>query len=782
MRVLITNVQLDHRTGTEIVVRDLEAALRRRGHEVCIYTERPGLLSDEIADRGGSVVASLEDVPFVPDVIHGHHNATATAAAVRFPATPIIFVCHSRNFSIDMARGVPSVHRYVAVDLSCRERLLAEGVPADAVTMITNAVDLERFVVRPLCTLPPRRAAIFSNNAGDAGFALVVRQACQQVGLELDEFGSGVGRTLHDPEQSLASYDVVFAKARCAIEALAAGCAVIAVDRAGYGGLVTAAEVDRLLDWNIGDRCLQRAHDVATVVADVGRIDGHDVARVTQRVHQRCDLRVAVRTYEELYRSAVDPSSFPTGHDASWRGSHVDVLAFANDLELRLRAGEGVWSMPPLPPSVCHGLGLMVHRSPRRVAPGRGFTVDAELRNHSRENLASIGTTPVFLAYHWLRAGTNDIVEHDGQRTALTRPLAPGQHHRQSVHVIAPASAGDHTLRLTLVQEQVMWFTDLAVPIFVDVPVTVGADVEEWRLSDLASLIGTSAAIDHPIQNLGFVSSPLPEMLTFATTARYLGAARIAGAGAVIVPPTLADQVPEGVGMMIARDPGATFWRIHERLAGATDFYGRDEPTVVHSNAKVHASASIAECNVRIGEGAEIGAGSVITGRVEIGTDVRIGEGAVIGATGFQTAVVDERVVEFTHVGAVTIHDRVEVFANATIARGLFRQATSLGASSRIGNNAFVSHNNRVGPRSVVGHGAVINGNVTIGADVWIGPGARVTNNITIGDHARVDLGATVVGNLETNEHVGGPPAIDHRAVLREVATWRARGRRARHD
>ena len=94
MHILMTNMQLDHRTGTEIVVRDLNGALRRLGHEVCVYTERPGIISDEIADAGGRVVSSLDDVPFVPDVIHGHHHCTATAAAVRFPSVPMIFVCH----------------------------------------------------------------------------------------------------------------------------------------------------------------------------------------------------------------------------------------------------------------------------------------------------------------------------------------------------------------------------------------------------------------------------------------------------------------------------------------------------------------------------------------------------------------------------------------------------------------------------------------------------------------------------------------------------------------
>ncbi len=219
MRILVTNIQLNHRSGTEIVVRDLESGLRERGHEVCVYTPNPGVLSDEITSRGGLVVDSLERVPFVPDVIHGHHHGPSTAAALHFPQTPLVFVCHSRHSWIDMAQGVPSVREYVAVDLNCRERLIAEGLPKDSIHVITNAVDLERLVIRGAPSTPPAKAAIFGNNATEGGFRHVVRQACARAGLSLDEFGSGLGRTLDNPEARLAEYDVVFAKARCAIEA-----------------------------------------------------------------------------------------------------------------------------------------------------------------------------------------------------------------------------------------------------------------------------------------------------------------------------------------------------------------------------------------------------------------------------------------------------------------------------------------------------------------------------------------------------------------------------------
>jgi len=779
MRVLITNIQLDHRTGTEIVVRDLEAALRQRGHTVCVYTERPGLLSDEIAANGGQVVASVDDVPFVPDVIHGHHSTPATAAALKFPATPLILVCHSRSAWFDIGPGVPSVRRYVAVDLSCRERLVAEGISGAEIEVITNAVDLERFTVRSHCAGPPRRAAIFANNArSDGGFASYVRSACHQLGLSLDEFGVGVGNSLRNPEDVLASYDLVFAKARCAIEALAAGCAVVAIDDAGYGGLVTAATVDLMLDWNVGDRCLQRKHDLASIVADIGRVDADDAAAVSSRVRARCDLRSVAKAYEDLYRVAIHAQRSASSPPATWHDVHVAVLTYANELEDRLRFGEGTWSMPPLPPTAGKGLELVVNRPPGIVSPSDRFSIDVEVRNRSRELLATVGRTPVALSYHWLHGDTGAVAIHDGERTALTRTVVRGQDHRQSMEVVAPERPARYILRVTMVQETVAWFSDLADPVFVDLPISVRAEAGEWRLSDIATLVDVSTSVDAMVGNLGFVSTPLPDMLTFATTSRFLDDALRTGCSAVIVPPALTSSVRRGIGLVVADDPAALFWQLHERLAAGTDFYGRDEPNTIHPSARVHPSAAIGECNVRIGARSSIGPGCVITGRIDIGDRVSIGAGAVLGATGFQTVGVDGRLVELSHVGGVVIGDDVAVLANATIAAGLFRQATVLQASARVGNNAVVSHNCRIGQRSVIGHGAVVNGNVAVGADVWIGPGSTVANNLALGDGVRIDIGATVIGSLSAGEHVGGPPAIDHNTVLREVASWRSRRRR----
>jgi hypothetical protein len=374
-----------------------------------------------------------------------------------------------------MARGVPSVREFVAVDLNCRERLVSEGVLEDSIHVINNAVDIDRLVTRARVSSPLCRAAVFGNNATDGGFVEPVRRACADVGLPLDEFGSGVGHTLRNPECDLAGYDVVFAKARCAIEALAAGCAVIAVDEAGYGGLVTAADVAWLLDWNIGDRCLQRAHDAETIKEDLQRIDVDDACRVSEFVRTRCSLTSALDAYERVYQMAITGQrSVLSPSTASWRESHNVLVGYATELEARLRASEGAWSMPRLPPASAEAIEVSVVWAPRLVAPGETFEIRVEMRNRSRENLASIGPTPVRLSYHWLdEAG--EMHYFDGRRTELTRSVHPSDRHQQRMLVDAPTGEGRFTLRVTVVQELVTWFTELQSAVYCDVSIVVAS-------------------------------------------------------------------------------------------------------------------------------------------------------------------------------------------------------------------------------------------------------------------------------------------------------------------
>src|SRR5207244_2133904 len=86
------------------------------------------------------------------------------------------------------------------------------------------------------------------------------------------------------PEDLLGSYDIVFAKARCAMEALAVGCSVVLCDAAlGLGPIVTSSQLERLAAVNFGRRALTEQIGGDALAAVIRRYDARDATLASER-------------------------------------------------------------------------------------------------------------------------------------------------------------------------------------------------------------------------------------------------------------------------------------------------------------------------------------------------------------------------------------------------------------------------------------------------------------------------------------------------------------------
>lgn len=305
MRILITNHALDDRAGTELYTHDLALGLRSAGHAPVVYSPRLGGVAQAVRAASIPVVDDLRRVAEAPDVIHGHHQLTTAAALCHFPDTPAVFVCHGWSPWQEAPPRLSGIHWYVAVDELCRERLVSEnGVPPERVELIENFVDLERF--RPRDPLParPARALVYSNYV-TALLAEPVRAACAATGLALDVVGLRAGNPSEEPERLLAGYDLVFAKGRAALEALAVGAAVVLFDAEGLGPLVTSAGLGALRRRNFGRKTLGERPTPQAIGERIAGYDAGDAARVSEAVRSDAGLERGVARLTELYRRVI---------------------------------------------------------------------------------------------------------------------------------------------------------------------------------------------------------------------------------------------------------------------------------------------------------------------------------------------------------------------------------------------------------------------------------------------------------------------------------------------
>ena len=454
LRILITNVGIVNRTGTEIVTMDLASSLQRLGHIPMIWAPRldPIVAAPLLAARIPAV-ATLGDLPCAPDIIHGHHHLETIEAVRHFPGVPAIFVCHSGYWWHDAPPRHPRIRRYVAVDEFCRERLAGMDWIRSGVEVICNAVDMNRHVPRAPLPPRPRRAVIFSNYAGPGTHAEPIREACRRTGIELETVGSDAGNASDAPEKLLPGYDLVFAKARCALEAMATGCAVILCDTTGLGTMVTGANVRELRRWNFGFRILQRPLLPELIADEVRRYEPADALDVSKHIRENADLAGAVEQYLKLYRSVLDERR-PVSAGVDWHPSTVP-LQVEHQAVLRLQF-------------------LTI---PESVGPRSHFMVEVSLFNGTDLPIATAAPWPCLLMYRWLDAATGGLVVEHGFRSIIQPPAWPGEETTYTMRVISPDVPGNYTLRVTIIQEGWRWLDFLAPEVCVDARVTIAPEL-----------------------------------------------------------------------------------------------------------------------------------------------------------------------------------------------------------------------------------------------------------------------------------------------------------------
>jgi hypothetical protein len=181
-----------------------------------------------------------------------------------------------------------------------------------------------------------------------------VREACAQAGIKLDVLGAGANTATAHPERVLGQYDLIVAKARCVLESLAVGTAVILCDYRGSGPLVTTNELENLRRFNFGIRTLREDLDPEILWREIARYDAQDAAEVSRRIRATTAVDGSVEELLSLYADIISEHQRGPGPDflaenratAAYLGwfamlgrkqtaEHQEILA--NSLSLRLR-------------------------------------------------------------------------------------------------------------------------------------------------------------------------------------------------------------------------------------------------------------------------------------------------------------------------------------------------------------------------------------------------------------------------------------------------------------
>ena len=346
MRILLSNQDLSRHGGTQLFTADLARKLLEWGHEPVVHSPWLGAVATELRGRTIAVTSDLRTITQPPDVIIGNYHLGTMTALLQFPGVPAIFICHGVEAIVPRA---PRIRRYVAVDEPCRSHLMYEcGVGAAQIEVILNAVDLARFPAREALPPRPRRALLFGNQFEGDGAWRAIETACRAQGIETDVAGLGTGKTDPQPEKSLLQYDLVFARARSALEAMATGAAVILAGPTRMGTMVTAADADRYRTLNFGRRLLTSPVTADAVARELARYDPDDALAVMRSIRATASLDLMAAQLVRLIEEVLDEAA-PLDVSADMAADYAAAAAYLRTLETdesridRLRRRIGTW-------------------------------------------------------------------------------------------------------------------------------------------------------------------------------------------------------------------------------------------------------------------------------------------------------------------------------------------------------------------------------------------------------------------------------------------------------
>ncbi len=294
------------------------------------------------------------------------------------------------------------------------------------------------------------------------------------------------------------------------------------------------------------------------------------------------------------------------------------------------------------------------------------------------------------------------------------------------------------------------------------------------------------------IEDVAPLETAGPGDVTFLDNRKYTDAFVRSRAGAAFVDERAEDKAPEGMSLLVAREPYKAFAR------AARAFYpdngprpGRAPTAIIDPTATIPADCEIGahvviEAGVRVGARCRIGPNTMIAAAVELGDDCQVGAnvtlshcligarvvlhpGVRIGQAGFGFAPDPSGPVKIPQLGRVIIGDDVDIGANTTIDRGSGHD-TVIGPGTMIDNLVQIGHNVVIGRGCVLAGQVGISGSTRLGDFVMAGGQAGLAGHLTIGSGARIAAKAGLMRDVAAGETVSGIPALPMRLFMKQVA------------
>lgn len=278
-----------------------------------------------------------------------------------------------------------------------------------------------------------------------------------------------------------------------------------------------------------------------------------------------------------------------------------------------------------------------------------------------------------------------------------------------------------------------------------------------------------------------------PGDLTFAENATYFARAEASAASAILVADEYSATPKTLIRVASAR---IAFARVLPLFFPEPTYPPGAHPSaVIAPGAQVDSTAYIGPHCV-VGDGAVIGARTVLQSLVSVGAHCRLGDdvmlfpnvalypgtqlghrvrvhsGSVLGADGFGYVLDQGTHRKVPQMGSVIVQDDVEIGACVTIDRGALGP-TTIGRGTKIDNLVQIGHNVSIGEHCLLVSQVGIAGSTKLGNYCTIAGQAGLSGHLKIGNNVTIAAQSGVMRDIPDGEKVLGAPALPDKEAKR---------------
>lgn len=249
-------MQLISLGGSEIFTYTLADFIKRKGHDVTVYSRYIGNFASHFQSIGVQVVQNLKGFRSDAfDLAHIHHNINALEVRNQFKNLPIIYVSHGILPFLEQAPVVDlKISKYLAVSEEVKNNLEKSGILTSKIGIYRNIIDSNKFnLIRPIEDIP-KRILVLSYKITDDQIE-VVRKSCECLNINCRFVGGRFGEVSQEVlPRYMNEVDIVISSGRGIMEAMMCGRVPIIFDRLGGDGIVTPGTIADLMQTNFSGR------------------------------------------------------------------------------------------------------------------------------------------------------------------------------------------------------------------------------------------------------------------------------------------------------------------------------------------------------------------------------------------------------------------------------------------------------------------------------------------------------------------------------------------------